>query len=492
MTPHKEDLLRARLIAVVVASLLAFLLAPAIPALAGPTVSVATVPSADGDQSVNGTLRGPDGAGVKGVRITVERDGTKAGTATTDKDGQWQVPIEQPGSYAVTLQVDSLPPQLQLRNRGGETLPAVTVRPGEDRTVIFPLIPASQKQEKATAAPTSDAGSGSTTAPRAADADIESGTSVSGGAVDRGAAQRADEAGGFTSRFLQLVVEGIKLGAIIAITAVGLSLVFGTTRLINFAHGELVTIGAFAALWFSTSGGGFDFPLVIATLIAVAIGALVGGAMERGLWRPMRARGSGLIQMFIISIGLSLLLRHTILVIFGSRRSTYDQYTVQQTMRLGPIGITPRDLVVTLLSLAVLVGVALMLQRTRMGKATRAIADNKDLAEASGIDVNRVILLIWMIGGGLAALGGVFYGLGQAVYWDMGFNLLLLMFAGVILGGLGSAYGAMIGSFVVGLVAQLSTLWFEPELQNAWALLVLIVVLLFRPQGILGRAERAG
>src|SRR5690606_40230983 len=109
---------------------------------------------------------------------------------------------------------------------------------------------------------------------------------------------------------------------------------------------------------------------------------------------------------------------------------------------------------------------------------------------ASGIDVNRVILFVWILGGGLAALGGVFYGLTTAVYWDMGFNLLLLMFAGVILGGLGSAFGAVVGSLVVGLVAQLSTLWFPTELQNAWALLALIIVLLVRPQGILGRAER--
>jgi neutral amino acid transport system permease protein len=122
----------------------------------------------------------------------------------------------------------------------------------------------------------------------------------------------------------------------------------------------------------------------------------------------------------------------------------------------------------------------------------RAVSDNADLAESSGIDVNRVILVVWLVGGGLAALGGVFYGLTQAVYWDMGFNLLLLMFAGVILGGLGSAYGAVIGSLVVGLIAQLSTLWFPIELQYAWALIVLILVLLVRPQGILGRTERAG
>lgn len=468
--------MRARLIALVAACFLTLFLAPG---------AAAATAATGGGQSIQGTLRGPDDKPVPKVHVSVKLGDQEVGSASSGANGSWTVPVPKPGTYAVTLDVTSLPPSMQLLRKGGQTLPAVTVRPGETRSVIFPLISSSEQQEDAGSTPSA------TPAPSAA-TPAGTGTDTTGGAgaVDQGAAERASQATGFVGRFLQLTVEGLKLGAIIAITAVGLSLVFGTTGLINFAHGELVTIGAFAALYFSSMQ--FHLPLVVAAVLAIVIGALVGGAMETTLWRPMRRRGAGLIQMFIISIGLSLLLRHLILVIFGSRRSQYSQYTVQNALDIGPIAITPRDLVVTLLSLAVLLGVALMLQRTRIGKATRAISDNKDLAEASGIDVNRVILIVWMIGGGLAALGGVFYGLTQAVYWDMGFNLLLLMFAGVILGGLGSAYGAMIGSFVVGLVAQLSTLWFPPELQNAWALLALIVVLLFRPQGILGRAERAG
>jgi len=159
---------------------------------------------------------------------------------------------------------------------------------------------------------------------------------------------------------------------------------------------------------------------------------------------------------------------------------------------LGPVSIAPRDLVITVLSLLVLAGVALMLQRTRTGKAIRAVSDNRDLAESSGIDVSRVILNVWLLAGGLAALGGVFFGLAQLVSWDMGFRLLLLMFAAVILGGLGTAYGVIAGSLVVGIVAQVSTIWFPVELQNAWALLVLILVLLVRPQGIFGQRERVG
>jgi branched-chain amino acid transport system permease protein len=196
--------------------------------------------------------------------------------------------------------------------------------------------------------------------------------------------------------------------------------------------------------------------------------------------------------MLVISIGLSLLLRHIILILYGSRPRPYADYALQQVMRLGPITITPRDLVVIVLSLLVLAGCGLLLQRTRIGKAMRAVADNRDLAASSGIDVARVVLVVWIIGGALAALGGVLFGVVEVVAWDMGFNLLLLMFAGVILGGLGTAYGAMVGCIIVGIVAQLSTLYFPIELQNAWALGVLIVVLLFRPQGILGKAQRVG
>ncbi|PXY33976.1 branched-chain amino acid ABC transporter permease [Prauserella flavalba] len=297
---------------------------------------------------------------------------------------------------------------------------------------------------------------------------------------------------GFLDRALQALVDGIQFGAIIAITAVGLSLIFGTTHLINFAHGELVTIGAVVAFFLNVGAAGPGWHLIPSAAVAIVIGALLGGLIERGMWRPLRKRGVGLINLFIITIGLSLLLRHIVLVFFGTRPQSYREYDIQQALDLGPIGITPRDLIIIALSVLVLLGVAFLLQRTRTGTAIRALSSNPDLAEASGIDVNRVVLIVWVLGGGLAALGGVFYGLTEIITWDMGFRLLLLMFAGIILGGLGSAYGAMVGSFVIGIVAQMSSLWFPIDLQNAWALLALIVVLLIRPQGILGQRERVG
>jgi branched-chain amino acid transport system permease protein len=306
----------------------------------------------------------------------------------------------------------------------------------------------------------------------------------------QGEASRHDPT--FGGRALQAFIDGVQFGVIIAITAVGLSLIFGTIHLINFAHGEFVTIGATFAFFLNVSPAGPGWHLVPAAMAAVAFGALVGLAVDRGVWRPLRARGTGLINLFIVTIGLSLLLRHVVLVLYGARPASFAQYDIQDTIDLGPVGITPRDLTVTLVAVLVLLGLAVLLQRTRIGTAVRAVAANRDLAEASGIDVQRVVSIVWMVGGGLAALGGIFLGLVEIITWDMGYKLLLLMFAGMILGGLGSAYGAMVGSLVIGVVAQMSTLWFPVDLQYAWALLVLIVVLLVRPQGILGRRERVG
>jgi neutral amino acid transport system permease protein len=210
-------------------------------------------------------------------------------------------------------------------------------------------------------------------------------------------------------------------------------------------------------------------------------------------WRPLRNRGTGLIAMLVISIGLGILLRYIFNFQFGGLTRTYRQYTLQRSgLELGPVTIVPRDLVGMLLSIAVLVGVAVFLQRARMGKAMRAVSDNRDLAESSGVDVDRVINFVWAGGAGLAALGGIIHGLSAQVSWQMGFQLLLLMFAGVTLGGLGTAYGALVGSMVVGFVMEISTLYIPSEFKTVTALAILIGILVVRPQGILGQAERVG
>lgn len=431
-------------------------LAAALLALAAILLVTPAAFAAEGE-AMAGTVRGPDRKPVADVVIMVKQGDKEVGEATTGADGKWRVEVPGPGRYDVSLDVESLPQGVVTRRQGGQTLTDISVTEGQERSVLFPLAAEGQ------------AGGGA------------------GGGSDAGP---ADTGPGTGERFLQLLLEGVRFGAIIAITSVGLSLIFGTTRLVNFAHGEMVTLGAVIAWFVNVQGPAWQ--LVPATLVAVVAGVGIGGAVERGIWRPLRRRGVALIQMFIVSIGLALLIRHGVQVWFGATAQPYADYQIQDRLTWGPLSITPRDLTIIGISFAVLFAVGLALQRTRIGKAMRAVSDNRDLAESSGIDVSRVILYVWMLAGGLAALGGVFYGVSENVSFNMGFRLLLLMFASVILGGLGTAYGAIAGSLVVGIVAQVSTLWLPVELQNAWALVVLILVLMFRPQGILGRSERVG
>lgn len=285
----------------------------------------------------------------------------------------------------------------------------------------------------------------------------------------------------------QALVDGLRYGLLIAMAAVGLSLVYGTTRLINFAHGELVTMGAIVA-WYLESGP-TRLWLVAAVLGAAVLVGAFGALLERCLWQPLRARRTGLFQLLIISLGLSFVLRHVVLIIFGGSSRSYREYGVQETMHLLVVDVTPRDLTLVAISLLVLVSTGLMLQRTAIGQAMRAVADNRDLAESSGVDVKRIILSVWILGASLAALGGAMLGVSDGVSWDMGFQVLLLVFAGVILGGLGTAYGAMVGGLLIGIVTQVSTLVFPAEMKVLWALVVLVLVLLVKPEGVLGRVQ---
>lgn len=397
-------------------------------------------------ESVRGTLiitvdgeREP----VAGAVIVVSQDGTETGSAETDETGAWEVPLPGPGTYAVRLDTSTLPDGVALTDPERDELPAVTVREGTNRAVAFPL------------------------------------------GESAGGAPLYDRAGA-------LFVAGLKLGAIIALAAVGLSLIYGVTGLVNFAQGEMVTLGAVVAYYFHVSSAGPGWSLVLAAIPAILVGAAFGWAQDRGLWRPLRKSGMGLISMMVVSIGLSFALRYLILVVFSGQRRLYSDFTGQAPIEVFGISMVPKHLVTIAVAVIVLLGVGLFLQKTKMGTALRAVADDVDLAESSGINVDRVITLTWVLAGGLAALAGVFFGANEAIQWDMGFRLLLLIFAAVVLGGLGTAYGAMVGGFIVGVTVEMSTLIFPSELKTAVGLGLLIVMLLVRPQGILGSKERIG
>jgi neutral amino acid transport system permease protein len=390
-------------------------------------------------ESVRGSLKDA-GDPVEGVRLTVTQGDAAIGEATTDGEGAWEVPVPGPGEYTVELDTETLPDGVALRDEDRASL-TVTVNGGQQRAVLF--------------------------------------------ALGESTAQTQSEAG----RAMQLTVEGIRFGLIIALAAVGLSLIFGTTGLTNFAHGELVTFGAITAFFFNVV---LDVHLVLAALLTVVVCGLAGWFLDAGLWGPLRKRGTGLIAMMIVSIGLALFLRYLFQWRFGGNSRSYAQYQTQGPLDLGPVTLRPVDLFSMLIAVIVLLAVSYALLRTKLGKATRAVADNPALASASGIDVDRVIKVVWAGGSAIAGLGGVLLGITQQVNFQMGLQILLLVFAAVTLGGLGTAFGALVGSLVVGLFIQLITLVIPAELKNVGALGVLIVILLVRPQGILGRAERVG
>jgi branched-chain amino acid transport system permease protein len=394
------------------------------------------------NERISGTLNvSQTGKPVEGVTVTItnKTDGTEVAKVESDADGRFTAPVPAAGTYVVKIDTSTLPDGIEL-DEGVPESRDVLVNTGQSAAALFSL---------------SD---GSTVAQNV---DIE---------------------------WIQKLVEGLRYGLIIAITAVGLSLIFGTTGLTNFAHGELVTVGAFAAFWVNTS---FGVPLILATVFAVFVGVLLGAANELGLWRPLRKRRSGLIAMLVVSIGLGLAMRYLLLLIVGGDREFYD-VPAETAVDFGPFSMTPRDLQAMGLCLVVLVAVAVMLQFTRIGKAMRAVSDNRDLAASSGINVNRVILVVWSLGGALAAFGGVMYGWTLNLRYDMGFTLLLLMFAGVTLGGLGTAYGALVGSVIIGVIVQLSTMVIPDDIKTVSGLLVLILILLVRPSGLLGARTRIG
>jgi neutral amino acid transport system permease protein len=397
-------------------------------------------------EAVQGTLVN-NGQPVAGVTITVSsQDGKQVGQVTSGPDGKWSVPVPAAGTYRVELNTSTLPQGLRLTNNR----PVLTLQvfEGSARTALFPI--------GAAAAP------GSTPA--------ETGPDTLG-------------------RVLDLTYTGIHLGLMIALAALGLSLIFGTMGLTNFAHGELITFGALMAFIFNVLVG---LPVVVAALIAVLLGAAFGYLQDRYFWGWLRRRRTGVIGMMIISIGLALTMRYINLYWFGGETQQYSQYVAQPGIDLGPIAIAPKNLIMDVVAIVVLVTVSLALVMTRLGKATRAVSTNPSLAAASGINVDAIIRLVWTIGGALAALSGVMLGLFQGINYQMGFQVLLLVFAAVTLGGLGTAFGALLGSLVIGLATQLSTLWIPTELKNVGALAVLIIVILVRPQGILGRRERIG
>jgi branched-subunit amino acid ABC-type transport system permease component len=302
---------------------------------------------------------------------------------------------------------------------------------------------------------------------------------------------------GKLTQALQLTVGGLVFASLLALAALGLSMIFGTTGLTNFSHGELITFGAIMAFAFDQLPGevrigGTDITVALAVIVAFAASAVFGWLNDAALWRPLRGRGTGVIAMMIVSIGLSIFLRSIYQYFAGAQSRNYSQYSAVTPWEIGPLLVTPKEVVVFLVAMSALLGTTALLQYTRVGKATRAVADNPALSSATGINVERVISIVWIGGAALAGLSGALLGLTQGFDYQIGFKILLLVFAAVVLGGLGTIWGAIVGAFIIGLFTELTTLFVPAEFKFVGALLVLIAVLLVRPQGLLGRAQRVG
>jgi neutral amino acid transport system permease protein len=283
----------------------------------------------------------------------------------------------------------------------------------------------------------------------------------------------------------QTGLTGLSLGAIYALGAVGLTLVYGILKLVNFAHGDFLTFGAYMAYLMNVTWG---MPLVLGIFFAMATTAMLGVFFEKVMWGPMRARRAGLLQLLLMSIGLAFLIRALIQYVWSTELRFLD-VNVIETVEVFGLRIGRTSLVILVVGIVLIAAIGLMLRYTLLGKQMRALSDNLELAETSGIDTSRVILYTWLFAGALAGLAGVMAAATTELRPELGFELLLPIFAAVILGGIGDAFGALAGGLVLGLIIELSTLFIEPRWKVTIGFVALIVVLIVRPQGIFGRAR---
>jgi len=419
---------------------------------------------------IQGTIKTSEGEGAEGVEITIRGEGDLASlpeqTTQTGADGRWAVAVEDSGQFTVTVNAETLPEGQYLRATDTRT---VTTQLHTASSALFPLTDEPQGNGA-----TTDDGATATPSP------------VPGPEVQ---APEANGGGDFSwSRLWQQSASGLRMGLLLALGAVGLSLVYGTTGLSNFAHAEMLSMGGiFAYLFMQVTGN-----IWVTGVIVVALMLAVGWVQDAVLWKPLRVRRLSLIQMMIVSIGFSILLQNLFQFFFGANILRIDPST-PAVVTIAGVRLTVQSYVAMGIALALIIGVGIVMKYTRFGRAMRAVADNRPLAEASGIDVSRVIRAVWTVGVGLAGLSGMLFGLIlNGIAWNTGWHFLLLLFAAVILGGIGTAFGAIVGSLLIGMTVELANIWLPGDLKHAAALGILIVVLLLRPQGLFGRRERIG
>ncbi len=296
---------------------------------------------------------------------------------------------------------------------------------------------------------------------------------------------------------IELTIYGIVLGSIIALGAVGLTLIYGILRFANFAHGDLMTVGAYVVL-FLTSGLlsqlgipatplgplSFGWQMLLALILAMAVTGVVALLIDYFLYRPLRLKRVAPVILAMSSLAMAFIIRSVIYIIWGAQFIFYSAGLRPALQLPWGIRIRPDQIFILCITFLFVIVLYVFLQRTKMGKAMRATADNPALARISGIDTEAVVRWTWIVGAALAAASGVLYGIDAQLRPDMGWSFLLPLFAAVILGGIGNPYGALVGGMVLGIAQQVSTAFLLPTYKPAVAFLIMIVLLLVKPQGL--------
>ncbi|MCO5100335.1 MAG: branched-chain amino acid ABC transporter permease [Burkholderiaceae bacterium] len=292
---------------------------------------------------------------------------------------------------------------------------------------------------------------------------------------------------------MQYVADGIVVGATLALGAIGLTLTYNILRFANFAHGEFLTFGAYFALVFASFFASantigpltFGWGFLAAVAIALVLTALLALVLDRLLFRPLR-RSDVTVTLVIASFGASLMLRNVVVFVWGSRPEYYSRNIAVSSEIVPGVRMSADEVFVVVLTALLMLALHLFLTRTALGRSMRAVSDDPSLARVAGIDVQSVIRWTWFIGAGLAAVAGILFGLTVQISSEMGFNLILPMFAAAILGGIGSIYGAVLGGLIIGLAQSMSVPLIGAAYKPAVAFLLMFVILLVYPKGILG------
>jgi len=278
--------------------------------------------------------------------------------------------------------------------------------------------------------------------------------------------------------FLQICLYGVVLGSILTLGAIGVSLIYGILRFAHFAHGDLMALGAYFAFSLVV---GLGFPVWASAPFAIVAAALVAIVIDQTVYRHLRK--SPPIILLISSFGIAIALRSVIQLIWGPRNQVYVK-GIQMPWHVGDLVVKPDHVWIVGGAVVLVIALHLFLTRTKTGKAMRAMSDNMDLALVSGIPAERVIMATWAVGGGLAAVAGIFLGMDTRLHPVMGWSVMLPIFAAAILGGIGRPYGAIAGGMVIGLAMELSTMVIDPTYKPAVAFALMVLMLIVRPQGL--------